>query len=517
MRIFLKNFKRGVCVLLLLCIGISAFGCKDGENMEGEASEMQTEVEATTDEEEKEELSPTVTVSYMPDALRKEMSELIKFTSSYSALDAPYAIQNIYSVGNGKLKSFSFPVAKTLLADLDGNFILSAFIFGTADGEIGKAPKRTYSLKINKDKYGLSENSTDKKYLTVNMEEYDIVLAENETIAFYHKNDTIIPAYLSERVMDTTVSDIAPEQHGFFYKVGTDGYAAATGALLYDFEFEYSREVYDEKISEQNEYKALVSELKEKYEGKTVSVLGDSISTYTGFSNNTSHNSTIGDTSVYYTPDRLPSADATYWGRLIKESGMTLCVNNSSGGSKVYENHAKSGVNRATELDRNDGTNPDVILVFMGTNDLGGYSKGAMFSLYQSTGTLESWWQSLKTKTQNATVLNAGTSFTCFEEAYALMLYRMKEAYPNAEIFCMGVLPANHDSFTAQKHADINSAIKLIGEFFGAEYVDTTEYTGITSENCRVFCMDAVPPRAIHLNVCGHKKLMCAVAKTMTK
>ena len=103
---------------------------------------------------------------------------------------------------------------------------------------------------------------------------------------------------------------------------------------------------------------------------KKVSILGDSISTYQGVSNDRDANSTTYINSYYY---REPfPLEKTYWMQLINSFGMTLCVNNSwSGGNLSGREDSTSGVNRANQLSRDDLTEPDFIIVFMGTNDLG--------------------------------------------------------------------------------------------------------------------------------------------------
>lgn len=106
--------------------------------------------------------------------------------------------------------------------------------------------------------------------------------------------------------------------------------------------------------------------------GKKLSILGDSISTYKNVSNDASANA-----STFYNPvyhgyrDPFPLA-RTYWGRVMERFGLTLCVNNSwSGGNLSGRDDPDSGVNRANQLSRDDGTKPDLIIVFMGINDLG--------------------------------------------------------------------------------------------------------------------------------------------------
>ena len=106
------------------------------------------------------------------------------------------------------------------------------------------------------------------------------------------------------------------------------------------------------------------------FEGKKLSILGDSISTYKGVSDDISANATLGQNPYFY---RSPfPLEKTYWSLLIKSLGLTLCVNNSwSGGNLSGSDNPISGVKRAQNLARDDGSKPDIIIVFMGTNDLG--------------------------------------------------------------------------------------------------------------------------------------------------
>ena len=104
--------------------------------------------------------------------------------------------------------------------------------------------------------------------------------------------------------------------------------------------------------------------------GKKISILGDSISTYVGLSNDGSANASTKYNPCHYRPPFPP--ERTYWMRVINELGLTLCVNNSwSGGNLSGKDDPSSGLNRASELSRDDGTTPDIIILFMGTNDLG--------------------------------------------------------------------------------------------------------------------------------------------------
>lgn len=104
--------------------------------------------------------------------------------------------------------------------------------------------------------------------------------------------------------------------------------------------------------------------------GKKLSILGDSISTYRGVTNDPNILVSLYDHPCFYRAS-FPLG-RTYWGRLMESLGLELCVNNSwSGGNLSGRDNPSSGVNRASELSSNCGEKPDVIIVFMGINDLG--------------------------------------------------------------------------------------------------------------------------------------------------
>ena len=106
--------------------------------------------------------------------------------------------------------------------------------------------------------------------------------------------------------------------------------------------------------------------------GKTISILGDSISTFTGVSNDASVNASLEGGAIYYSAGTLGVNRAdTWWQQTIDALGLRLLVNNSWSGSCVL--HTRSGtegafVDRCVQL-HNDrtGEEPDIIVVFLGT------------------------------------------------------------------------------------------------------------------------------------------------------
>ena len=114
-------------------------------------------------------------------------------------------------------------------------------------------------------------------------------------------------------------------------------------------------------------------------EGKKLSILGDSISTYEGVSNNASVSATTALNAYFYRP--VFPLEKTYFSILMSNLGLTLCVNNSyAGGNLSGVDDPTSGVNRVFNLSADDGSTPDLIIVFMGINDLGRRVDPAVFS-----------------------------------------------------------------------------------------------------------------------------------------
>ena len=148
-----------------------------------------------------------------------------------------------------------------------------------------------------------------------------------------------------------------------------------------------------------------------KYQNKYFSILGDSISTLFGY--------TPPIDNCFYTYQTmieigLSGYKDTWWGRVIESLGGTLLVNNSIGGSlvakqpeSIIEVCACSDY-RTGKLNR-DEISPDVIMIYMGTNDCG-------------------WRVKLE---------GAREDVSCFRGAYGTMLEKLKRNYPKAEIWCL--------------------------------------------------------------------------------
>ena len=166
--------------------------------------------------------------------------------------------------------------------------------------------------------------------------------------------------------------------------------------------------------------------------GKKLSILGDSISTYQGVSNDAAANSTLFYNRYYYR-EPMP-LEKTYWRIVMDHLGLTLCVNNSwSGGNLSGRDNPDSGVNRANNLARDDGTCPDLIIVFMGLNDLG-----------------------------------RKVDVSVFSEDYQYTLMTIKEKYPCASVCCVN-LPDRDPVMKAQTER-FNAVIEVLAEAAGDNF-----------------------------------------------
>lgn len=141
-----------------------------------------------------------------------------------------------------------------------------------------------------------------------------------------------------------------------------------------------------------------------------ISIVGDSISTYVGYNPK--------GYRVFYNDDTarangLESVEDTWWKQVINGLGGRLCVNNSYSGSFVaYEDDTSACSDARCSALHNDAT-PDIILIYMGTNDRG----------YEV-----------------AVGIDDSRNIKKFYGAYRCMLSRIKSNYPTAKIVCATLL-----------------------------------------------------------------------------
>ena len=223
--------------------------------------------------------------------------------------------------------------------------------------------------------------------------------------------------------------------------------------------------------------------------GKSISFLGDSITTYDGWSNNTAHNSTLGNNDTFYNSTMM-NVNSTWWKQVLNELQLSLCVNNSCDASRVTDTHEKmpSGMTRAAELSRDNGTSPDIIIVYLGTNDLA--ADDVTFdqnTLYDTLG---------------------------FIQAYDEMIYNIVTAYPDADVFVCTLLPEGRN--TDGELLEYNEAIREIANDQGVNVIDLYADSGITRANYLQYVIDQGTLR-VHPNEEGMDKISDTVVKALTE
>ena len=285
----------------------------------------------------------------------------------------------------------------------------------------------------------------------------------------------------------------------------------------------------EKKRADAAEFAAKVEALKEKYSGKKLSILGDSISTFDGVSNNVNYNLTIGSNAVYYPKNNTDfvSRKSLYWGRLIENLGMSLCVDNAWSGSRVYGQDGcsfnDSMPRRATELSHRRYGDPDLIIVYMGINDLHNSPSSVPFGgLYNKLKTVsteeeqmkivEEWFAAVIAASEATPGFVAGESYSEWAEAYALGLYEMKKKYADAEIYCMTLIRNQDTRCTAEKVTGFNTCIRAIAKYLEIGIIDQELEGYITPDNCYAFCGDST---ALHPSPYGHILMEKLIVETL--
>ena len=171
-----------------------------------------------------------------------------------------------------------------------------------------------------------------------------------------------------------------------------------------------------------------------RFNGKSFAIIGDSISTYLNY---------VPEGFATFYP--YPTADVsdynmTWWMQVINKMGGTLFANNSYSGSCV-----SGGSSSATKLmsrleyTQISGETPDVILIYMGSNDCA----------------------------------SSGITASGFDKDYSTMIENLKLLCPNSEIILMTLLTSPFYDIDDQK--EYNDIIISKGEEFGLKVLDLSK------------------------------------------
>lgn len=186
--------------------------------------------------------------------------------------------------------------------------------------------------------------------------------------------------------------------------------------------------------------------------GKTVSILGDSISTFKNY---------IPSGYAAFYP--YPTADVfdvnyTWWMRVINNLGMKLLKNNSYSGSCVSAGTGASGTTNDSRLvELTKGTErPDIILIFMGANDCG----------------------------------SSNVSLQTFTSSYKVMLDKIQTICPESEIYLI-TLPAS-GLYTEDNRIKYNEVIESYAQSYNLPLIDLADL--YTTTTYKEYVVDSAHP-----------------------
>lgn len=255
----------------------------------------------------------------------------------------------------------------------------------------------------------------------------------------------------------------------------------------------------DDVAAEKEMNEASGSGIKYAQAGMKFSILGDSISTFEGW---------VPEENLEFYPQNgaVQDVSQTWWKIVQEELELVLCANGSSSGSTCAGDSRAEDVwvgcsdLRISQLAGADGEEPELIIVYMGTNDV-----LQSIRIGDNDGTKE---------------VPEGVTET-FSDAYTLMLDKVKERYPGAQVYCCTLLPVgdwgtdqpfvmlhNGQELTSEVYAD---RIRMIAQNRGLPVIDLY-HCGIDIDNMAEMTSDGV-----HLTPQGMRCVADQVSESMTR
>ncbi len=220
-----------------------------------------------------------------------------------------------------------------------------------------------------------------------------------------------------------------------------------------------------------NAWHSLTDSSKRVWKGLKISVLGDSISSYSGHSTG----------NAYYSSSKIPSVNSMWWRQLCKITGAEKLVVDAYASSccAVASASWTSSITPAVDDSRcralhtgstssGNRVDPDIILIAMGLND------------FQANVPLGAWdgHESL-----------ASSDTVTWRGAYANMLLKIHTEYPDTLVFCLSpwffvrgsssVVNTNSGGNTYQ---DFEDAMREVCNILGGVYIDCSDF-GFNRQN----------------------------------
>lgn len=223
--------------------------------------------------------------------------------------------------------------------------------------------------------------------------------------------------------------------------------------------------------------------------GKYISVIGDSISTYAGWSDSkpiSDESCTYRYGEAYYGPEGGDyhntdlTVEDTWWHQAATELGAQILISNAGNSTGVFadtyspnkdwENYLKDlvGYKSRPYYLGTEERDPDIIAMYLGSKDVG--------LSVDKFGSIEQTDLAALIKEQ------ADGSFIYAQpqnvaEAYCIMLHKMSITYPDAEIYCFTVVP-NSGGYVSTINSRLNNVypfnemVRGVAKRFGAHVVE---------------------------------------------
>lgn len=263
---------------------------------------------------------------------------------------------------------------------------------------------------------------------------------------------------------------------------------------------------------------AIEEEIIKGFTGKTISILGDSICTYENATSGTAAqttNSTIINNYAYYKNGKTDvTLNDTWWMQAAEKLGARILVNNSVSNSTIFspfsDSNDQSYISRPYNLHDNTGENageePDIVVVYIGTND---------FSYHKSR------LGSFDAIDFDALIREIDGDFayqkpTTSAEAYAIMLHKIKTTYEKAEVYCFTQLQRKPNAYgDTTLFESFNNTLSQVAEHMGCYIVDLYNESGITIDeaNYNRYLSDAY----LHPNKIGMDAIESVFISTLYK
>ena len=379
------------------------------------------------------------------------------------SLDAPtkegYTFKGWYIANDLVEAPYVFEEDVVLVAKFDINMYTYKFI---VEGKVVKEEVAEYGSEIEYPKTPSKSSTNEFSYVFAGWDKSDTILKGN--IEFNAKFTESKNKY-SYKFVDYDGTVLKEE----VVEYGTMPVAPADPVRENTVNFEYTFKGWDKEISavSANVVYTAVYDVKvlnfTSLEGKKVSILGDSISTF--YAEGSEMNSYYSEENTFFYPrysHSIKTVNLTWWYQLIKNNNMQLGINNSWSGSCATGSGNSAGQSDARINTIDDNGMPDVVIIYLGTNDCG-----------------------------------SDRSVTQFTNAINTMITKIR-ALGDTQIFLttLGYSAYKGGTYTDERRIEYNNALKSIANEKSCGIIPLDEY--VVEDNYMIYLEDA-----LHYNAKG--------------